>query len=167
MKVWGLLSCDLSCSFVKYRHCNYFAGTWSQLVDFAEVQFTHRYITHTQLDSSPLVLPTLCQSSESVDVDYTIKGKFHPQVLFSLLDTINLHCSVHCSTYFVIKCCDLLIRCPHSLSTSLLLQLMLSCISQTDSKKSPQIRNELVALGWLCVGGESRSIKKKWVMLFS
>lgn len=43
---------------------------------------THRYITHNWT-AVPLYYPlSLCQSCESVDVDFTIKGKFHPQVLF-------------------------------------------------------------------------------------
>lgn len=77
--------------------------------------------THTKRieESRPHVLPTLCQCRESVDADCGIKGEFHPQdPFFPLHDTINLRCSVHSSTYFVIKCCNLLIRCPSSLSTS-------------------------------------------------
>lgn len=122
---------------------------------------SHMRTTYTHRCAlSPLVLHTLCQGCESVDVDYTIKGKFHPQVFFSLLDTINLRCSVHSSTYFVIECCNSLIQCPHSLSTSLPFQLMLSYISQSDPKKSPQIRNEHVAPSWLCVGGKGSSGSK-------
>lgn len=119
--------------------------------------------------------PCVCVCVDSVDGDYTIKAKFHPQVLFHCC-VINLQCSPHSSSYFVIKCCNLLARHTYSLSTCPQLQLMLPCISQYDFKQFPLIRNQLVAFTWLRVGGESRSqsktarfvpIKKKWVTLFS
>lgn len=102
--------------------CKCCAANRSQLVDFVVAQRTLIHHTHTHTkrteESRPHVLPTLCQCRESVDADCGIKGEFHPQdPFFPLRDTINLRCSVHSGTYFVIKCCNLLIRCPRSLST--------------------------------------------------
>lgn len=126
---------------------------------------THK---HTQVDRSVLVLPRV--------IMYTIKEKSHPEVLFH--SQIPSICDAQCisAVIFVIKCCNLCVRCTHSLSTCLLHQLMLLCISQNAFNQSPQIRHELVAWSRLCVGGESRSesrqgrfvpIKKKWVTLCS
>lgn len=147
--------------------CKCCAANRSQLVDFVVAQCTLIHHTHTHTKgtegSRPHVLPTLCQCRESVDADCGIKGEFHPQdPFFPLRDTINLRCSVHSSTYFVIKCCNLLIRCPRSLSTSTppspLLCLMLPCISQNDAQKSPSHQK------WTCCSLPVRwSVKKKWV----
>lgn len=122
----------------------------------------------------PLYYPlSSCQSCESEDVDCMIKRKIPPSGTLLLLDIINLWCSANSSSYFVIKCCNLLVGWTHSLSTWHLLQLMLSCISQNDFNQSLKIPNELVAF---CVGGESNSdskrvrfvpIKEKWVTLCS
>ncbi|KAG7500044.1 hypothetical protein JOB18_007348 [Solea senegalensis] len=45
--------------------------------------------THTQLDSSLLVLPT--ESELGLDVDYMIKGKFHPQLMLRCISQYDFN----------------------------------------------------------------------------
>lgn len=115
------------------------AALWSQLVDFSQVRFVSSPRCHRCPPTHTAGQRALCVARW---LHHTFKGKFHPQVPFgSYIPSVGDAQSIPPLIWWL----SVAICCGHC-STS-----------QTDLHQSPQIKCELVAFSWLCVGGGSRS----------